>query len=172
MCYFCAGATRELWVTLSPPSYTTTTRRSRSHLRAPTRNLPSSMSRNQRAAPSHSFSDKSSIVFTFTVRYASRLNCRAVFKFFIFRFSFSNILKATANDEVSLESGSLTKSQKNFSTTSPASNNKSPVSAQRGSPVLLRRREVTEEEAERSDPQDSVSTVCVLAALLFLVWVT
>uniref|UniRef100_A0A3Q3CH79 Centrosomal protein 131 n=1 Tax=Haplochromis burtoni TaxID=8153 RepID=A0A3Q3CH79_HAPBU len=59
-----------------------------------------------------------------------------------------NILKATANDEVSLESGSLTKSQKNFSTTSPASNNKSPVSAQRGSPVLLRRREVTEEEAE------------------------
>ncbi|KAM8729300.1 centrosomal protein of 131 kDa isoform 1-T1 [Acanthopagrus schlegelii] len=63
--------------------------------------------------------------------------------------SFNNILKATANDEVSLENGSLTKSQKNFSSVSPTSNNRSPVSAQRGSPVLSRRREVTEEEAER-----------------------
>lgn len=61
--------------------------------------------------------------------------------------SFSNILKATANDEVSLENGSLTKSQKNFSSSS--SNNKSPVLTQRSSPVLSRRREVTEEEAER-----------------------
>lgn len=43
-CYFCTGATRELWVTPSPPSYTITTRRSRSHLRAPTRSLLSSMS--------------------------------------------------------------------------------------------------------------------------------
>ncbi|XP_073346059.1 centrosomal protein of 131 kDa [Pagrus major] len=63
--------------------------------------------------------------------------------------SFNNILKATANDEVSLENGSLTKSQKNFSSVSPTSNNRSPVSAQHGSPVLSRRREVTEEEAER-----------------------
>ncbi|XP_070846317.1 centrosomal protein of 131 kDa isoform X2 [Chaetodon trifascialis] len=63
--------------------------------------------------------------------------------------SFNNILKATANDEVSLENGSLTKSQKNFSSASSSSNNRSPVSAQRGSPVLPRRREVTEEEAER-----------------------
>ncbi|XP_030255651.1 centrosomal protein of 131 kDa isoform X3 [Sparus aurata] len=63
--------------------------------------------------------------------------------------SFNNILKATANDEVSLENGSLTKSQKNFSSVSPTSNNRSPVSAQLSSPVLSRRREVTEEEAER-----------------------
>uniref|UniRef100_A0A3Q2UUU6 Centrosomal protein 131 n=1 Tax=Haplochromis burtoni TaxID=8153 RepID=A0A3Q2UUU6_HAPBU len=75
--------------------------------------------------------------------------------------SFNNILKATANDEVSLESGSLTKSQKNFSTTSPASNNKSPVSAQRGSPVLLRRREVTEEEAERFIQQVNHAAVTI-----------
>uniref|UniRef100_A0AAX7VB99 Centrosomal protein 131 n=1 Tax=Astatotilapia calliptera TaxID=8154 RepID=A0AAX7VB99_ASTCA len=75
--------------------------------------------------------------------------------------SFNNILKATANDEVSLESGSLTKSQKNFSTTSPASNNKSPVSAQHGSPVLLRRREVTEEEAERFIQQVNHAAVTI-----------
>ncbi|XP_072229616.1 centrosomal protein of 131 kDa isoform X2 [Leuresthes tenuis] len=62
--------------------------------------------------------------------------------------SFNNILKATANDEVSLENGSLTKSQKNFSSSS-TSNNRSPVSAQRCSPVPPRRGEVTEEEAER-----------------------
>ncbi|XP_076007717.1 centrosomal protein of 131 kDa [Genypterus blacodes] len=59
--------------------------------------------------------------------------------------SFNNILKASANDEVSLENGSVTKSQKNFSS---ASNNSTPVSAQRGSPALLQRREVTEQEAE------------------------
>lgn len=76
-----------------------------------------------------------------------------VVAFFVFQIilSFSNILKATANDEVSLENGSLTKSQKNFSSSSSTSNNKSPVSAQHGSPVLSRRREVTEEEAERFD---------------------
>ncbi|KAM4524861.1 centrosomal protein of 131 kDa isoform 3-T3 [Odontesthes bonariensis] len=62
--------------------------------------------------------------------------------------SFNNILKATANDEVSLENGSLTKSQKNFCSSS-ASNNRSPVSARRCSPVPPRRGEVTEEEAER-----------------------
>ncbi|XP_038591074.1 centrosomal protein of 131 kDa isoform X3 [Micropterus salmoides] len=75
--------------------------------------------------------------------------------------SFNNILKATANDEVSLENGSLTKSQKNFSSISPTSNNKSPVSAQRGSPVLSRRREVTEEEAERFIQQVNQAAVTI-----------
>ncbi|XP_066560484.1 centrosomal protein of 131 kDa isoform X1 [Amia ocellicauda] len=54
--------------------------------------------------------------------------------------SFNNIIKATVNDEGPLESASLTKSQKNFS--SPNNN------AARSSPSQLRRREVTEEEAE------------------------
>ncbi|XP_023274591.1 centrosomal protein of 131 kDa [Seriola lalandi dorsalis] len=75
--------------------------------------------------------------------------------------SFNNILKATANDEVSLENGSVTKSQKNFSSTSSTSNNKSPVSAQRGSPVLPRRREVTEEEAERFIQQVNQAAVTI-----------
>uniref|UniRef100_A0A4W6FWJ9 Centrosomal protein 131 n=1 Tax=Lates calcarifer TaxID=8187 RepID=A0A4W6FWJ9_LATCA len=75
--------------------------------------------------------------------------------------SFNNILKATANDEVLLENGSLTKSQKNFSSTSSTSNNKSPVSAQRGSPVLSRRREVTEEEAERFIQQVNQAAVTI-----------
>lgn len=61
--------------------------------------------------------------------------------------SFNNILKATVNDEGTLENGSVTKSQKNFSSSSSTSNNNAP--AQRSSPVLPRRREVTEEEAER-----------------------
>ncbi|XP_044192714.1 centrosomal protein of 131 kDa isoform X3 [Thunnus albacares] len=75
--------------------------------------------------------------------------------------SFNNILKATANDEVSLENGSVTKSQKNFSSSSSASNNKSPVSAQRGSPVLPRKREVTEEEAERFIQQVNQAAVTI-----------
>ncbi|XP_074519297.1 centrosomal protein of 131 kDa isoform X2 [Halichoeres trimaculatus] len=75
--------------------------------------------------------------------------------------SFNNILKATANDEVSLENGSLTKSQKNFSSSSSTSNNRSPVSAQRGSPVLSRRREVTEEEAERFIQQVNQAAVTI-----------
>ncbi|XP_040885197.1 centrosomal protein of 131 kDa isoform X2 [Toxotes jaculatrix] len=75
--------------------------------------------------------------------------------------SFNNILKATANDEVLLENGSLTKSQKNFSSTSSTTNNKSPVSAQRGSPVLARRREVTEEEAERFIQQVNQAAVTI-----------
>uniref|UniRef100_UPI0037E99F19 centrosomal protein of 131 kDa isoform X2 n=1 Tax=Semicossyphus pulcher TaxID=241346 RepID=UPI0037E99F19 len=75
--------------------------------------------------------------------------------------SFNNILKATANDDVSLENGSLTKSQKNFSSTSSNSNNKSPVSAQHGSPVLSRRREVTEEEAERFIQQVNQAAVTI-----------
>ncbi|TKS89379.1 Centrosomal protein of 131 kDa 5-azacytidine-induced protein 1 [Collichthys lucidus] len=75
--------------------------------------------------------------------------------------SFNNILKATANDEVSLENGSLTKSQKNFSSVSSTSNNRSPVSARRGSPVLSRRREATEEEAERFIQQVNQAAVTI-----------
>ncbi|XP_039643658.1 centrosomal protein of 131 kDa isoform X2 [Perca fluviatilis] len=75
--------------------------------------------------------------------------------------SFNNILKATANDEVSQDNSSLTKSQKNFSSASSASNNRSPVSAQRGSPGLSRRREVTEEEAERFIQQVNQAAVTI-----------
>ncbi|XP_059181314.1 centrosomal protein of 131 kDa [Centropristis striata] len=75
--------------------------------------------------------------------------------------SFNNILKATANDEVSQDNSSLTKSQKNFSSASSASNNRSPVSAQRGSPVPSRRREVTEEEAERFIQQVNQAAVTI-----------
>uniref|UniRef100_A0A3B5AAM3 Centrosomal protein 131 n=1 Tax=Stegastes partitus TaxID=144197 RepID=A0A3B5AAM3_9TELE len=73
--------------------------------------------------------------------------------------SFNNL--RLSNDEVSLENGSLTKSQKNFSSASSTSNNKSPVSAQRGSPVLPRRREVTEEEAERFIQQVNQAAVTI-----------
>ncbi|XP_072568011.1 centrosomal protein of 131 kDa isoform X2 [Paramormyrops kingsleyae] len=58
--------------------------------------------------------------------------------------SFNNLIKATASDEGPPEGGSLTKSQKNFSS-SPCSNSNVPC----GSPSQSRRREVTEEEAER-----------------------
>ncbi|XP_042364539.1 centrosomal protein of 131 kDa [Plectropomus leopardus] len=75
--------------------------------------------------------------------------------------SFNNILKATANDEVSQDNSSLTKSQKNFSSAPSASNNRSPVSAQRSSPVLPRRREVTEEEAERFIQQVNQAAVTI-----------
>uniref|UniRef100_A0A8C9ZRG0 Centrosomal protein 131 n=1 Tax=Sander lucioperca TaxID=283035 RepID=A0A8C9ZRG0_SANLU len=75
--------------------------------------------------------------------------------------SFNNILKATANDEVSQDNSSLTKSQKNFSSASSTSNNRSPVSAQRGSPGLSRRREVTEEEAERFIQQVNQAAVTI-----------
>ncbi|XP_056286453.1 centrosomal protein of 131 kDa [Pseudoliparis swirei] len=68
--------------------------------------------------------------------------------------SFNNILKATANDEVSQDSSSLTKSQKNFSSTS--SNHQSSVS-----PAPSRRREVTEEEAERFIQQVNQSAVTI-----------
>ncbi|XP_056152829.1 centrosomal protein of 131 kDa isoform X2 [Lampris incognitus] len=71
--------------------------------------------------------------------------------------TFNNILKATVNDEASLENGSLTKSQKNFST----SNNKTSTSTQRGSPFLSRRREVTEEEAERFIQQVNQAAVTI-----------
>ncbi|XP_068160842.1 centrosomal protein of 131 kDa isoform X2 [Antennarius striatus] len=75
--------------------------------------------------------------------------------------SFNNILKATANDELSVESGSLTKSQKNFSSASSTSNNRSPMSVHRSSPVLSRRREVTEEEAERFIQQVNQAAVTI-----------
>ncbi|XP_028332100.1 centrosomal protein of 131 kDa isoform X2 [Gouania willdenowi] len=78
--------------------------------------------------------------------------------------SFNNILKATANDELPVESGSLTKSQKNFSSASPSSssNNRSPVSAQRCSPVICSpRREATEEEAERFIKQVNQAAVTI-----------
>ncbi|KAJ4941005.1 hypothetical protein JOQ06_027292 [Pogonophryne albipinna] len=75
--------------------------------------------------------------------------------------SFNNILKATANDEVSQDNSSLTKSQKNFSSTSSTSNNNSPVSAQGGSPITPRRREATEEEAERFIQQVNQAAVTI-----------
>ncbi|KAF3854032.1 hypothetical protein F7725_014720 [Dissostichus mawsoni] len=75
--------------------------------------------------------------------------------------SFNNILKATANDEVSQDNSSLTKSQKNFSSTSSTSNNNSPVSAQGGSPIMPRRREATEEEAERFIQQVNQAAVTI-----------
>uniref|UniRef100_H3D2U6 Centrosomal protein 131 n=1 Tax=Tetraodon nigroviridis TaxID=99883 RepID=H3D2U6_TETNG len=75
--------------------------------------------------------------------------------------SFNNILKATVNDEASLESGSLTKSQKNFSSVSSPSNNRSPLTTQRGSPVAARRREATEEEAERFIQQVNQAAITI-----------
>ncbi|XP_075891171.1 centrosomal protein of 131 kDa isoform X2 [Nelusetta ayraudi] len=74
--------------------------------------------------------------------------------------TFNNILKATANDDMSLEGASLTKSQKNFCSSS-SSNNRSPASAQCGSPVLPQRREATEEEAERFIQQVNQAAVTI-----------
>ncbi|XP_061160346.1 centrosomal protein of 131 kDa isoform X2 [Syngnathus typhle] len=70
---------------------------------------------------------------------------------------FNNLLKANANDDVSLESGSLTKSQKNFSAAS--ANNKSPAGP--GSPLLQRRNQVSEEEAERFIQQVNQAAVTI-----------
>ncbi|XP_056627264.1 centrosomal protein of 131 kDa isoform X2 [Triplophysa dalaica] len=71
--------------------------------------------------------------------------------------SFNNIIKATVNDDVSADvAGSLTKSQKNFSSASSGSNNNSPRST--GQP---RRREVTEEEAERFIQQVNLAAVTI-----------
>lgn len=125
------GVTRELWGTPSQPFYTTTIRKNHWRLRAPTRSRHLSMSL-KTLTSSDAF---------YQVDICWRFNA-----------SFSNILKATVNDEVLLESGSLTRSQKNFSSISSPSKNRSPVTTQRGSPVAARRREATEEEAERSDP--------------------
>ncbi|XP_062330170.1 centrosomal protein of 131 kDa isoform X2 [Osmerus eperlanus] len=73
--------------------------------------------------------------------------------------SFNNILKATGNDEGTLENGSVTKSQKNFSSSSSTSNNN--AAALGGSPVTPRRREVTEEEAERFIQQVNQAAVSI-----------
>ncbi|XP_053367902.1 centrosomal protein of 131 kDa isoform X1 [Clarias gariepinus] len=70
---------------------------------------------------------------------------------------FNNIIKATVNDEGTIESSSLTKSQKNFSASSGSNNN---VSSSR-SPRSPRRREVTEEEAERFIQQVSHAAVTI-----------
>uniref|UniRef100_A0A674F8N7 Centrosomal protein 131 n=1 Tax=Salmo trutta TaxID=8032 RepID=A0A674F8N7_SALTR len=76
--------------------------------------------------------------------------------------SFNNILKATVNDEGPLESSSLTtKSQKNFSSSSSTSNNNAAQRSPRGSPSLPRRREVTEEEAERFIQQVNQAAVTI-----------
>ncbi|XP_053727449.1 centrosomal protein of 131 kDa isoform X1 [Synchiropus splendidus] len=72
--------------------------------------------------------------------------------------TFNNLLKASANDDVSLDHGSLTKYQKNFSS---SSNNRSSVSAQASSPVLPQRREVSEEEAERYIQQVNRAAVTI-----------
>ncbi|KAL7869590.1 hypothetical protein AOLI_G00135780 [Acnodon oligacanthus] len=69
---------------------------------------------------------------------------------------FNNIIKATVNDEGTVESGSLTKSQKNFSSSSSNSNNNAPCS-----PRTAGRREVTEEEAERYIQQVSHAAVTI-----------
>uniref|UniRef100_A0A8C1Q3U2 Centrosomal protein 131 n=1 Tax=Cyprinus carpio TaxID=7962 RepID=A0A8C1Q3U2_CYPCA len=70
---------------------------------------------------------------------------------------YSNIIKATVNDDVTLDvSCSLTKSQKNFSSASSSSNNNAPRSPR--SPGQPRRREVTEEEAERSAVFQKINT--------------
>lgn len=83
---------------------------------------------------------------------------------------YSNILKATANDDMSLEAASLTKSQKNFCSSSSSSNNRSPASAQCSSPVLPQRREATEEEAERCEPLLYTRVYC--PAALSILWLT
>ncbi|XP_053495905.1 centrosomal protein of 131 kDa isoform X4 [Ictalurus furcatus] len=70
---------------------------------------------------------------------------------------FNNIIKATVNDEGTLEGSSLTKSQKNFSASSGSNNN---VSSSR-SPRSPRRQEVTEEEAERFIQQVSHAAVII-----------
>nr|XP_015817615.2 centrosomal protein of 131 kDa isoform X4 [Nothobranchius furzeri] len=75
--------------------------------------------------------------------------------------SFNNILKATANDEVLVENSSVTKSQKNFSSSSSTPNNRSPVSARPCSPIPPRRREATEEEAERFIQQVNQAAITI-----------
>ncbi|XP_030631202.1 centrosomal protein of 131 kDa [Chanos chanos] len=70
--------------------------------------------------------------------------------------SFNNIIKATVNDEVSLESSSLTKSQKNFSSASSSSNNNAPRS-----PGQPRRRQVSEQEAERFIQQVNQAAITI-----------
>ncbi|XP_016889877.1 centrosomal protein of 131 kDa isoform X1 [Cynoglossus semilaevis] len=75
--------------------------------------------------------------------------------------SFNNLLKATPNDEVQMENGSVTKSQKNFSSPTSTSNTNCLSSTPLGSPVLSTRREVTEEEAERFIQQVNTAAVTI-----------
>uniref|UniRef100_A0A8C4YUK8 Centrosomal protein 131 n=1 Tax=Gadus morhua TaxID=8049 RepID=A0A8C4YUK8_GADMO len=76
--------------------------------------------------------------------------------------TFNNLLKATGNDEASLEHGSVTKSQKNFASAAPPGGG-----APQGSPAPARRTEVTEQEAERSDgalsPPGGVTERCAVS---------
>ncbi|KAJ3607857.1 hypothetical protein NHX12_024908 [Muraenolepis orangiensis] len=65
--------------------------------------------------------------------------------------AFNNILKATEDDEASLEHGSVTKSQKNFASAASPTFNHRP----------LPRREVTEEEAERFIQQVNQAAVTI-----------
>uniref|UniRef100_A0AAY5F366 Centrosomal protein 131 n=1 Tax=Electrophorus electricus TaxID=8005 RepID=A0AAY5F366_ELEEL len=65
------------------------------------------------------------------------------------------------NDEGTQEGASLTKSQKNFSSTSSGSNNNASVSRGPHSPRSACRREVTEEEAERFIQQVSHAAVTI-----------
>ncbi|XP_076855508.1 centrosomal protein of 131 kDa isoform X2 [Brachyhypopomus gauderio] len=74
---------------------------------------------------------------------------------------FNNIIKATVNDEGTQEGASLTKSQKNFSSTSSGSNNNTSISQSPHSPRATCRREVTEEEAERFIQQVSHAAVTI-----------
>ncbi|KAJ8377645.1 hypothetical protein AAFF_G00254900 [Aldrovandia affinis] len=84
--------------------------------------------------------------------------------------SFNNIIKATAHEDGWVESGSLTKSQKNFSSCSSTSNTNatcspapSPAQARSPapSPAQPRRHEVTEEEAERFIQQVNHAVVSI-----------
>ncbi|XP_064179534.1 centrosomal protein of 131 kDa [Anguilla rostrata] len=75
--------------------------------------------------------------------------------------SFNNIMKATAREESPVEGGSLTKSQKNFSSSSNNNNASCSSPSQIGSPTLYRRREVTEEEAERFIQQVNHAVVTI-----------
>lgn len=134
-CLLFTGATRELWATRLPPSYTITILKSLSLPRAPTKSRRSSTCEVLTA-----------VLPKILQHISSSHETSGIF--------FSNLLKATANDEVSLENSSVTKSQKNFSFSSSASNNRSSVSGH-CSPPSPRCREATEEEAERSEPLDT-----------------
>uniref|UniRef100_A0A8C6Q5Q7 Centrosomal protein 131 n=1 Tax=Nothobranchius furzeri TaxID=105023 RepID=A0A8C6Q5Q7_NOTFU len=62
---------------------------------------------------------------------------------------------------VLVENSSVTKSQKNFSSSSSTPNNRSPVSARPCSPIPPRRREATEEEAERFIQQVNQAAITI-----------
>ncbi|CAL8305606.1 unnamed protein product [Boreogadus saida] len=84
--------------------------------------------------------------------------------------TFNNLLKATGNDEASLEHGSVTKSQKNFASAAPPGTSPRPPpaaasptgdGAPQGSPAPARRTEVTEQEAERFIQQVNQAAVTI-----------